>query len=79
LLLRKGYPFEVINIAVNESEMEKNVDEEMEAIRFQGEKAHRKYSQYSGFEYQQKMKQALYRKGFPFELIEKFLAEIEKS
>ncbi|MGZ4162048.1 MAG: recombination regulator RecX [Neobacillus sp.] len=79
LLLRKGFPFEVINIAVNESEMEKNVDEEMEAIRFQGEKAHRKYSQYSGFEYQQKMKQALYRKGFPFELIEKFLAEIEKS
>ncbi|MGG3467743.1 recombination regulator RecX [Neobacillus pocheonensis] len=79
LLLRKGYPFEVINIAVNETDANKEDDAEMEAIRFQGEKAHRKYSKYSGFEYEQKMKQALYRKGFTMELIERFLAEIEES
>lgn len=79
LLLRKGYPFDIINIAVNEKDMKKDVDEEMEAIRFQGEKAYRKYSQFSGFEFEQKMKQALYRKGFSFDLIEKFLNEKEKS
>lgn len=79
LLLRKGYPFEVINMAVNEMDVEKEVDEELEAIRFQGEKVHRKYSHLSGFEYGQKMKQALYRKGFSLDLIEKFLADIEKS
>lgn len=51
----------------------------MEAIRFQGEKIYRKYSHLSGFEYKQKMKQALYRKGFSMDLIEKFLAEKEES
>ncbi|MFL6555707.1 MAG: recombination regulator RecX, partial [Bacillus sp. (in: firmicutes)] len=79
LLLRKGYPYEVINIAVNDVEMNNEMDEETEAIRFQGEKAHRKFSQYSGFEYEQKMKQALYRKGFPIELIETYLSESKKS
>lgn len=79
LLLRKGYPFEVIHLALNEAEMDKELDEEMEAIKYQGEKAHRKYSKYSGFEYEQKMKQALYRKGFTMELIEEYLAEADKS
>jgi regulatory protein len=79
LLVRKGYSYEVINIAANETEEANEVDDEMEAIRFQGDKAHRKYSKYSGYEYKQKMKQALYHKGFSMDLIEKFLAEIEKS
>jgi regulatory protein len=79
LLLRKGYSYDVINIAVNETGSTNDVDEEMEAIRFQGEKANRKFSKYSGYEYEQKMKQALYRKGFPIERIEKYLAEMEKS
>ena len=79
LLLRKGYSYDIINIAVNEVCMNNEEDEEMGAVRFQGEKANRKYSKYSGFEYEQKMKQALYRKGFSMDLIEKFLAEIEKS
>jgi regulatory protein len=79
LLLRKGYPFDVIHIALIEAEMEKAQDEEMEALRFQGEKAHRKYSKYSGFEYEQKMKQALFRKGFSMELIEEYLGKVEKS
>jgi regulatory protein len=79
LLLRKGYSYDVINIAVNEASVNNEADEDMDAIRFQGEKATRKYSKYSGFEFQQKMKQALYRKGFPMELIETYLAELEKS
>ncbi|MFJ7724926.1 recombination regulator RecX [Neobacillus sp. NPDC097160] len=79
VLLRKGYSFEVISIAMNETEVSKEADEEMDAIRYQGEKAHRKFSQFDGFEYQQKMKQALYRKGFSMDLIERFLMEIENS
>ncbi len=79
LLVRKGYSFEVISIAVNETEEPKPVDEEMDAIRFQGEKAHRKYSKLEGYEYQQKMKQALYRKGFSMDLIDRYLTEKENS
>lgn len=79
MLLRKGYPFAVIHIAIMEAEVDKDIDEEMEAIQYQGEKALRKFSKYTGFEYEQKMKQALYRKGFSMDLIEKFLAENEKS
>jgi regulatory protein len=66
-------------MAINETDMIKNVDEEMEAIRYQGDKIQRKYSKFSGFEFEQKMKQALYQKGFSFDLIEKYLQEIEKS
>ncbi|MEH7179583.1 recombination regulator RecX [Neobacillus vireti] len=79
MLVRKGYPFDIIHSALNEADLDKEEDEELEAIRFQGEKAHRKYSKYTGFEYSQKMKQALYRKGFSIELIDKYLEEIEKS
>lgn len=79
LLLRKGYPFEVINIAVNETDANKEDDAEMQAIRYQGEKALRKYSSFSGFEFEQKLKQALFRKGFSMDLIDRFLSEVEKS
>ncbi|MCM3569439.1 recombination regulator RecX [Neobacillus mesonae] len=77
-LLRKGYSFEMIQIAIQETINEEEEDE-LEAIRYQGEKAHRKFAKYTGFEFEQKMKQALYRKGFSINLIEKFLSEIEKS
>ena len=78
-LLRKGYPFDVIHLALTEANTDKEQDEEMEAIRYQGEKAHRKYNKFTGFEYSQKMKQALFRKGFSMDLIEKYLEEVEKS
>ncbi|XJZ27921.1 recombination regulator RecX [Bacillota bacterium Lsc_1132] len=79
LLLRKGYSFEVIQRAIAESAVEGNSVDELEAIRYQGEKVSRKYSHYTGYEYEQKMKQALYRKGFTIDLIEKFLDEQKPS
>jgi regulatory protein len=79
MLLRKGYSYEIINNAVHEAANHKNVDEEMEAIRYQGDKIQRKYRQFSGYEYHQKLKQALYQKGFSMDVIEKYLEEIEKS
>lgn len=75
MLLRKGYSFDIIHKAVNETESHKPFDEELDAISCQYEKIHRKFSHLSGFEYDQKIKQALYRKGFSIEVIEIFLAK----
>ncbi|MFP7299722.1 recombination regulator RecX [Neobacillus niacini] len=77
LLVRRGYPYDIIQLALNEADTDKEQDEELDAIRYQGEKVHRKYSKYSGLDYSLKMKQALFRKGFSMELIEKYLEEIE--
>ena len=74
LLIRKGYPFDIIHRAISELDVQEASDE-FEAIRYQWEKLHRKYSRLEGAEYDRKMKQALYRKGFSFETIERFLAE----
>ncbi|WP_042454971.1 recombination regulator RecX [Neobacillus dielmonensis] len=78
ILLRKGYPFGIIHLAVEELQGN-GAEEEFSAIQYQGAKAHRKFFQYSGFEYEQKMKQALYRKGFSMELIEKYIASLNRE
>lgn len=76
LLVRKGYKTDIIQLAFQETDFERQTEKELAFIRIHGEKAHRKFSGLSGFEYQQKMKQTLYRKGFPLEVIEKFLCEL---
>lgn len=75
LLLRKGYPFAVIAIAVETAQGKNDGDDEMEAIRYQGKKIQRKFSHLDEFEYRNKVKQVLYRKGFSLEEIEQFLKE----
>ncbi|WP_462408819.1 recombination regulator RecX [Neobacillus sp. Marseille-QA0830] len=79
MLVRKGYPFGIIQVAATELQDNGQEQAEFAAIQYQGAKAHRKFSQYNGFEYEQKMKQALYRKGFSMELIEKYLAHISSE
>lgn len=79
LLLRKGYSHAVISIVKEEANAESEEEKEREALTYQGEKAHRKYAKLQGFEYEQKMKQTLYRKGFSIEQIEDFLAEKKGS
>nr|WP_249308785.1 recombination regulator RecX [Lederbergia citrea] len=78
-LMIKGFPFSVISIAMEEIEYEKEDDDEWQAMLVQGEKAHRRYKSFSGYEYKQKMKQALFRKGFAIELIDRFLLEKENT
>lgn len=79
LLLRKGYPREMIGDVMKEIEHgEKDDNREMEALRKQWEKIHRKYSHLSGGEYEQKVKQSLYRKGFSFDYIEQFLQQMKE-
>ncbi|MBM7693609.1 regulatory protein [Peribacillus deserti] len=74
-LMRKGFSSDIIQEAVKGISFEKDTDDEWDAILVQGMKAHRRYQKFSGYEYRQKMKQALYRKGFSAELIDRFMDE----
>jgi len=76
LLVRKGYPFNIIQIVMGELDTEKAVGEEMIALKYQAEKLQRKYIKFERYEQKQKMKQALYNKGFSIDLIEKCLVEL---
>ncbi|GLB59865.1 recombination regulator RecX [Cytobacillus sp. NCCP-133] len=75
MLMRKGFKFEIIQEAISKTEVEKEEDEELAALKFQAEKAKKKYARLPEFEYKQKMKQTLFRKGFSFDLIEQYLNE----
>jgi regulatory protein len=78
LLYRKGFPQEVIDQVLS-SERDEKEEQEWEALQYQGRKAHRRYEKYDSPLYEQKMKQALYRKGFPLEMIERFLSELKSE
>lgn len=78
LLYRKGFPQEVIDQVLS-SEHDEKGEQEWEALQYQGRKAHRRYEKYESPLYEQKMKQALYRKGFPLEMIEQFLSQLKSE
>lgn len=77
-LVRKGYTSAIIQ-EVKSGLAKKEENDELAILRVQGEKAQRKFSSYTGFEFHQKMKQFLYRKGFSLDLIEQFLEEIKEE
>ncbi|MDF0725914.1 recombination regulator RecX [Cytobacillus sp. S13-E01] len=86
MLMRKGYPRVIIQIALEEivsnepeTEAEAEVDEEWEALEYQGRKAHNRFNNYNGREYEQKMKQALFRKGFSLDLISKYIEKVREE
>ncbi|MFD3448100.1 recombination regulator RecX [Microbacteriaceae bacterium 4G12] len=79
MLMRKGYTRDVISICLEELEDEQNVDQQWEALLYHGDKYHEKYKKYDGWTYEMKMKQALYRKGFSLEEIEKFLQDKQEE
>jgi regulatory protein len=78
-LLRKGYPNTIIQLVMEIENWEKTNDEEWESLKYHGLKAHRRYQKLSGYEYEMKMKQALYRKGFSLDLIEQFLQKMKEE
>lgn len=78
-LLRKGYSYETMTKTLAKLQPEKNEEEEWRALQAQGMKTHRRYRNYDGREYEQKMKRSLYRKGFALEQIERFLEEIREE
>lgn len=79
MLKRKGYSFSIIQAALEDTDLEKDEDDEMAALRTQGEKLHNKYSKLPEREYRQKLKMALYRKGFQMDLIDEFISEKENE
>ncbi|WP_010529680.1 recombination regulator RecX [Lentibacillus jeotgali] len=73
-LMQKGFASDVVREVTAELQEEKDDDAEWEALVKQGEKALRKQQQkHSGLELEQKVKEALYRKGFTIDLINAFL------
>ncbi|WP_101846411.1 recombination regulator RecX [Halobacillus sp. Marseille-P3879] len=74
-LMQKGFNSDVIKEALSQLPEEES-DQEWEAVVFQGDKLLRKYERKAeGFELKQKVKSGLYRKGFSFEEIDRFIDE----
>jgi regulatory protein len=72
-LLRKGYPFSIIDEAMLETKkLVSEEDDEFRAVNIQGEKALKKYG-----DNKMKIKQFLYRKGFPIEQIEAYINKLD--
>ncbi|MGV2620453.1 UNVERIFIED_CONTAM: recombination regulator RecX [Halobacillus marinus] len=74
-LMQKGFTGDVIQEVLANLPDEKQEDSEWEAVVYQGEKLKRKFASKEGYERKQKIKAGLYRKGFPFDLIDRFLDE----
>ena len=76
VLMRKGYSFDIVNEVLDQIELEREDEEWQEIIALQGEKVWKKYvSKFEGKQLELKVKQALYQKGFPVEIIENFIEE----
>lgn len=78
-LIRKGFPKDIISAALEEFKNNDHPNEELEALQYQAQRAHRKYGELSPYEYKQKMKQYLFRKGFSIESIEESLNSINDT
>lgn len=71
-IINKGFSMEQAKKAITEYD-EPEESSEWETLCMVGYKYHRKYRSYDGYEYNQKMKKALYQKGYQMDLITKFL------
>lgn len=73
-LLRKGYSFDIIQQALADIDFEREDDEWETITASVGEKAWRRYSsKFSGWDLHNRVKQAMYQKGIPFEHIDDFI------
>lgn len=77
-LLRKGYSYAIISKVIEGIEFKTDEDEWEEMIADQGDKIWRKVSvKFTGYDRKNRVKQALYLKGFPSEQIEMFIEKKE--
>lgn len=80
LLLRKGYSYSVVREVLEQQTFERAADEWGELVEQQGDKVWRKYAaKFTGNERNNKVKQALYQKGFPIEVINRFIEQKENE
>lgn len=79
-LMRKGYSYSLIKQAIADLDLEKDEDQWTDIVAAQGDKLWRKYSsKLTGYDLKSKVKQALYQKGFPKEVIEEYLEKKENE
>ncbi len=79
-LLRKGYSFDIIKLALESVDFEREEDEWTGIVATVGEKAWRRYStKYSGRNLNNRVKQAMYQKGIPFDKIDQFIEKKENE
>nr|WP_226035338.1 recombination regulator RecX [Aquibacillus saliphilus] len=75
-LMQKGFTQDVIKDVLENVENNKDDDQEWQSVVYQGEKLVRKYEKkLEGNALRQKLKGALYQKGFSFDLIDRFIDE----
>ncbi|WP_100406393.1 recombination regulator RecX [Bacillus solitudinis] len=73
-LLSKGFNYEIIDQALKKVAIEENLEEEWEAVLYQGMKIKLKQEKkFKGWDLKQRIKQNLYSKGFSASLIDKFI------
>mgnify|MGYP001179651663 CR=1 FL=1 len=79
-LIRKGYSFDIVNEILDQMDFERDDEEWDKLIALQGEKIWNKYvRKFEGKELALKVKQALYQKGFPLDIIERFIEARENG
>ncbi|SES36105.1 recombination regulator RecX [Salisediminibacterium halotolerans] len=78
-LMQKGYSTEVAKEAVAEANLENDEETEFAALQAAAEKVWHKQRNKERWEKKQKVKQHLYGKGFPGELIQRWIEEKEET
>ena len=79
-LMRKGYSFDIITEAIAATAIERDEDDWDSMLAKQGDKIWDKYARKStGYELKMKVKQALYQKGFPSDIIDTFIEQKEST
>ncbi|HLR68956.1 recombination regulator RecX [Virgibacillus alimentarius] len=80
ILMQKGFTQEIVQDIIALIKNDEDKEAEWEAIIYHGDKLFRKYERKaSGVELRNKLKASLYRKGFDFELINKYIDEFVES
>ncbi|MFD1708292.1 recombination regulator RecX [Siminovitchia sediminis] len=77
MLATKGFPPHIVQSAMEAVDYEKGEEFEWETLCKEAEKAKRRYKKYTGYEYKQRIQQALYRKGFTSHLIKRYIGQDE--
>ncbi len=76
-LFTKGYSGDLINLVMGNLEVEKDEDDEWDALVKEGDKLWRKHQRLDASKRKQKMKQSLFQKGYDFDGINRFIEEKE--
>lgn len=80
LLMRKGYSFTVVSEVLDQIKLERDDEQWQQMLDHQGEKIWSKYAnKLTGSQLKMKVKQGLYQKGFPVEVINRFIEEKEHT